>query len=308
MSLGDRLGLAGLAMALIGTAITILWPDKKWIGWLSLILAVGLLAGWAVLEIKERFGTGPIPRTVSIVLGALAIGGLAVLIWHSAAHSARCSVSVSSAVVARLYAIASLSGVEKDQDRAFKFQELFYEWNVNVIIEGRILDATLEINNLTKDDRISVSPEDSFLSELRPRWMSGFDEPTHSPDYYSRVIRFADIDSHARAGKVSIRRLMRGPVLSNTSIVRVIAVHSTACPIDMPTMDEQQELSRLNKQAATLASWKYAGPDKPAPVLILGLGDAPPGGAIATVEARCGGEDCKHLVIRRLEVRKGKSD
>jgi hypothetical protein len=275
MSLGDHLGIAGLIMAFVGTAIAVLWPDKRWIGWLALVLAAGLLVGWTVLAMKAR--------------------------------AARCSVSISSAVVARLYAIADVSGM-KDEHLPFAFQELFYEWKADVTLEGQIPDATLEINNLTKDDRISVSPEDSFLSELRPRWMSGFDEPTHGPDYYSRVIRFADIDSHARAGKVSVRRLMQGPVLSNTSIVRVIAVHSTACPIDMPTVDEQQELSRLNKQAATLASWKYAGPDKPAPVLILGLGDAPPGGAIATVEARCGGEDCKHLIIRQLEVRTGKTN
>jgi hypothetical protein len=308
MSLGDRLGLAGLAMALIGIAIPILWPDKKWIGWLSLILAVLLAIGWAVLEIRKRFGTGPMPRAASIVLGAVVVGGMAVLIWHSAAHSGRCSVSVSSAIVARLYAITGPPAVRRDQDLAFAFQELFYEWNANLIIEGPIPDATLEINNLTKDDRMNVLPEDSFLSELRPRWMSGFDEPTHSPDYYSRVIRFADVDSHTRAGRVSVRRLMQGPVLSNTSIVRVVAVHSTACHIDMPRMDEQQEISRLNKQATILASWKYAGPDKPAPVLILGLGDAPPGRAIATIEARCGGEDCKHLIIRQLEVRTGKTD
>jgi hypothetical protein len=40
MSLGDRLGWAGLIMAFLGIALAFLWPDKKWIGWLCLIATV----------------------------------------------------------------------------------------------------------------------------------------------------------------------------------------------------------------------------------------------------------------------------
>jgi hypothetical protein len=52
LSLGDRLGIVGLIMAIFGIAITILWPDKKWVGWT--FLAVGILAclGWGWLEFK----------------------------------------------------------------------------------------------------------------------------------------------------------------------------------------------------------------------------------------------------------------
>jgi hypothetical protein len=53
MVLGDRLGIAGLILALIALAATVLWPDKKWIGWLSLCLAVLLLLGWGWLEFGD---------------------------------------------------------------------------------------------------------------------------------------------------------------------------------------------------------------------------------------------------------------
>jgi hypothetical protein len=51
MSLGDRLGLAGAILTLFALAATILWPDKRWIGWLSLSLAAGLLITWGWLEV-----------------------------------------------------------------------------------------------------------------------------------------------------------------------------------------------------------------------------------------------------------------
>jgi hypothetical protein len=51
MEFGDRLGLAGLIMALIGTAVTILWPTKRWIGWTCLLIALGLVGTWGWLEI-----------------------------------------------------------------------------------------------------------------------------------------------------------------------------------------------------------------------------------------------------------------
>jgi hypothetical protein len=41
MTLGDRLGLAELIVALLGIAAFSLWPDKKRIGWLADITTFG---------------------------------------------------------------------------------------------------------------------------------------------------------------------------------------------------------------------------------------------------------------------------
>jgi hypothetical protein len=54
MELGDRLGAAGLIMCLIGLGITILWPTKRWIGWISLGLGLLLGLGWGFLEMGAK--------------------------------------------------------------------------------------------------------------------------------------------------------------------------------------------------------------------------------------------------------------
>jgi len=53
MSLGDRLGIAGLTAAFIGIGIAILWPTVRWIGWIAIFVAVGLVICWGVLELKR---------------------------------------------------------------------------------------------------------------------------------------------------------------------------------------------------------------------------------------------------------------
>ena len=53
MSRGDRLGISGLILACVGIGITILWPTARWIGWLAIVVAVALIVGWGILEIKR---------------------------------------------------------------------------------------------------------------------------------------------------------------------------------------------------------------------------------------------------------------
>ena len=53
MSRGDRLGVAGLVLALVGIGIAVLWPTARWIGWTAIVVAVGLVVYWGVLEVKR---------------------------------------------------------------------------------------------------------------------------------------------------------------------------------------------------------------------------------------------------------------
>jgi hypothetical protein len=50
MGFGERLGVAGIILAFFGIAAPILWPDKKWIGYASLLCAIGLLFAWGWVE------------------------------------------------------------------------------------------------------------------------------------------------------------------------------------------------------------------------------------------------------------------
>lgn len=53
MSRGDRLGIAGLVLALVGIGIAVLWPTARWIGWGAILVALGLVVCWGILELKR---------------------------------------------------------------------------------------------------------------------------------------------------------------------------------------------------------------------------------------------------------------
>jgi len=51
MSIDRRIGLLGLIVASVSVAAFYLWPDKKWIGWTSLGIAISLVVAWIVMEV-----------------------------------------------------------------------------------------------------------------------------------------------------------------------------------------------------------------------------------------------------------------
>ena len=86
MALGfdSRIGLAGLVVGVIGIAIAILWPDKKWIGWLFLIVGAGILLYWGVIELRHSISSTRASLIISIAFGSLLGGVAAYLVWQSA--------------------------------------------------------------------------------------------------------------------------------------------------------------------------------------------------------------------------------
>src|ERR1035437_2540407 len=74
--------MAGGILALFALASQYLWPDKKWIGWLSFSCAVALLIGWGWLELGNE-----LPRlrsrypVISSVVVFIIGGCLEVALW-----------------------------------------------------------------------------------------------------------------------------------------------------------------------------------------------------------------------------------
>jgi hypothetical protein len=82
MSFGDRIGLAGFVLALISLAATILWPDKKWIGWFSLSCAVALLVVWGWVEFGASIPKLRDQYPILSIVGIFIIGGcISVSLW-----------------------------------------------------------------------------------------------------------------------------------------------------------------------------------------------------------------------------------
>lgn len=75
--------LVGVAVALIGVGVTILWPEAKGLGWGLLFLGAAILFLWLVFEIKQWIGS-PIPSMVAAILVGCVIGGcLGFLFWKT---------------------------------------------------------------------------------------------------------------------------------------------------------------------------------------------------------------------------------
>jgi hypothetical protein len=92
-------------MALIGIAVAILWPDKKWIGYIALGLSVVLVTGWIIFEVKERLGASWGSLSLSILAGAIFGGVAAALIWYNLRPTERrsyTSAATESNAVAQL--------------------------------------------------------------------------------------------------------------------------------------------------------------------------------------------------------------
>jgi hypothetical protein len=71
MQLGDALGFAGLVIALIGIAVTILWP-KRWAGYISLVAAALLVICWGFTWYKAKRQASSV--TASIRSAVIAFG------------------------------------------------------------------------------------------------------------------------------------------------------------------------------------------------------------------------------------------
>ena len=81
--INSRLGMVGVIMTFLSIAALYIWPEKKWIGWVSLVIAAGLLLYWGIAEIQHFMGSGKTPHIVSIVIGCIVGGCIASLIWSS---------------------------------------------------------------------------------------------------------------------------------------------------------------------------------------------------------------------------------
>jgi hypothetical protein len=82
MALADRLGLAGVILTLFALAAPYLWPDKKWIGWVSVFCALTLLITWGWMEFGATLPRLNLRYPVMSRVVVFIVGGcLALALW-----------------------------------------------------------------------------------------------------------------------------------------------------------------------------------------------------------------------------------
>jgi hypothetical protein len=211
------------------------------------------------------------------------------------------SATVTTDIVSRLHGRAPL---EAQGEMPFQTQELFYEWRVALKTSRPTDNVGVTIERLSAGDRLAVQPAGSQVSALVPRWMSGFDEPTRTPDSYSRSVRFDHID-RKEAAQVVVRRLLGSGTLAS-DLIRLGDVVAS-CTVQKQEAGPDDDAKRLRARAEGLpAAIHVSGVEGRLP---LGgdLGDPATDEQQVSVEARCMTDACEQYEVNKLEARVGTS-
>jgi hypothetical protein len=94
LSLGDRSGIAGLIVGLFGIAAMYLWPEKKWIGWLCLVVGMVVAGSWLILEFRSVLRLSRSHRLISAILVGIVAGIASSSLWYNLAAPSKQMPSV----------------------------------------------------------------------------------------------------------------------------------------------------------------------------------------------------------------------
>jgi hypothetical protein len=192
------------------------------------------------------------------------------------------------------------------------FQDLFHDWVINVTPMGTALQAIVSIQDARKPvDNIRVEPpENVVISEPKAGWVSGFEEPNQTPDFYLRTIRFAVLD---KPEIITIRK----PIKSHFGINKITSldldidrqIHASAgnctvtvAPLANSISGENPRFYNLTDQLKALAAQKVSGkgfttrldPDEPYPPLALNESEM-------IQELRCNRSPCTTMTVTMKE-------
>jgi TIR domain len=226
--------------------------------------------------------------------------------WYFWPRAKLCfSPSISSQIVSRIHGRDSDDKLlqQRQLNLEPQFQELFYEWTLTIKARENISNILLEIAHAADNDLISTIPDDSNISLLKPRWMSGFQEPTRVlPDFFVRTISIDHLGED-QAGSVVLRRPMVRLSISPNEIIKLASLQATNCFVQVPDDDATKASERLTKQAIAFSKERF-GASAPLTGLPIGrdLGDLQPGQIEGSMEA-IWDDDLKGFTIRHMESR-----
>jgi hypothetical protein len=335
--IGERLGVAGLIMALIGIAVPILWPDKKIIGWICLTAALNLLAWWLWIEsrsqIPDFYQRSPLKSTLAVFLiGGVLAASAWLLIMQGKSVAAtptapdnhktttermapKLIATAISEIVARLF-MRGLMPLPPATKAEFSpvFQEFFYDWILTLTPNGPTGDILIVLKESREhDDSIKVMPDIAVIHGPTGKWMSGFrEEARRNPDYYETTIRFPEGLEKDRPARILPRRpvkIGRKTSLTMQDFSRDFDVSAGKAEVVKNYYQEAEQFELVTLQLKTLLDWKYSGTrSAPVPVRTDPNTPLPPlgrGEIETTLEVRCdNGAIGKKILVQQLEARK----
>jgi hypothetical protein len=136
--------------------------------------------GW----FRAPVAIGRIPRAIILLL--VIWGGMGWLTHHMWPAECSVGVDVNSTIMASAHLRATW--LPTGQTNVYKplFQDLFHEWSIRIVPNKETTQIMVSIRDARlPTDVISVDPSDNaIISQAKPGWTSGFEEPTQTPDFF----------------------------------------------------------------------------------------------------------------------------
>jgi hypothetical protein len=299
-------------LILVVAALEIILPmlnvhPNFWIGLALCVFLTGLCvhAVWIWELIAHWSFIGRLVSSTTIVVALFFVFRDPLSIEWEREH---CSLSAgeSAEVVARVYGIGPAGPSGRDTSKDVSFQDLFQDTNIRLVPYGSALDVVLLIQDQKEPtDQIRVSPlGNAVITKPEKAWLSGFDEPTHEPDFFVRKVTFTTLSEPTT---VTLRSPIKSRIPKAKTITtadldpdRIVKLSAKDCKLVKITMpDHKTRIDRLEDQLRVLISRKEEGPHG----LVLGVTRTNPDDPIPLnandieliQEVRCNEYPCKTL-------------
>lgn len=312
--------LLGAVRAFVGPAFIIggwqLTPISHSIGVLIVYIGFGLCLAECIWE--PVLLAKPYQLQVALIGVVFTLAG-AFTIGFVLIPGCSVSVSVNSAMLTRAHLRATwhATGSGGGTTDVYKpvFQDIFHEWTIEVTPTKEASQVVVSIKDARwPTDKIRVVPQEnvSIISEPKPGWVSGFEEPTQAPDVYTRTITFSRLSTTAT---IMIRRPIKGHFGDNRitsldlDLDRQVLVSADRCDVHVAQIFTSNPLSELNphfnelvEQLKVLLVQHVTGgpiptrpdPDEPYPPLTINESEL-------VEEAKCKDPKCGNLLITMIE-------
>lgn len=223
-----------------------------------------------------------------------------------------CSIVVTpnSEIVSRVHLRAMWLPPPSHDTGVYKpiFQDLFHDWVINVVPTGTASKVIISIQDARKPvDNIRVEPsEGAIVSEPKPAWFSGFEEPSQTPDFYVRTVGFSTLD---KPETISIRK----PIKSHSGVNKITSLDLdldrqlrasadkckvSLAPLSTSISGTSPRFQKLIEELKALVAQKVSGkgfptrldPDQPYPPLAVNESEM-------VQELRCNSDPCKTFSV-----------
>ena len=296
-------GALGAAVAIVLVVVAAMVKDLRWL--LIVAWPFFCLAGWAALRgVKRSIIKWPSIGFTSCLIGCGLLWANSILRPVVPSVSAECT----SEIVALVHSRAPILPSGNTEVYRPQFRDLFHDWIIKLVPRGVPAGVMVLIrDHRSPTDQIRVMPpNNAVITNTKPGWLSGFDEPTHAPDFFVRTVTFAALGEPTT---ITIRRPIK-PQNQTTNVIttmeldldRVVQVSAHCIVTHIAPAKLDAWFDRLSDQLRTLALWQ--GANGPAPTRMNPDDPFPPLAdkqSELISEVRCKDAPCKNLLVTMAE-------